>query len=170
MIHIITRFWILFHSGAWTCAKGHPPPPQNSVSSSILDYSNLNRRSQRDFGILSEIHVLVWNQNLGLIALPTATIYYLLLPVKEIDDQREIVNQNTKIDEIWGQNATWITRAVKHASVKRRLEREREREREKDDKDLKQHFTCEGCWPLEIELKLFFIEEAFGKFIVINIV
>ena len=77
-------------------------PPPLSVSSSILDYSNLNRRSQRDFGILSEIPVLVRNQNLGLIALPTATIYYLLLPVKEIDDQREIVNQNTKIDEIWG--------------------------------------------------------------------
>ena len=74
-----------------------------SVSSSILDYSALNRCSGQDFGILGEIHVPVRNQNLGLIALPTAAINCLLLPAKEIDDQREIVNQNTKIEEIWGE-------------------------------------------------------------------
>lgn len=77
--------------------------PPYSFSSSIPDYSNLNWCSGKDFSILGKIHVPVWNQNLGLIALSTAMIYCLLLPVKEIDDQREIVNQNTKIDEIWGE-------------------------------------------------------------------
>ena len=152
MIHIITRFWILFYSGAWTCEKG--PPLFCLVLNSGLFQPEPAFRAGLWHSRWDSCSSL--KSKLGLDC--SSHCRNLLFTSTGKRNWWPERNRKPKYKNWWnlGQNTTWITRAVKQASVKRRLKREREMGREKDDIDLKQQFTCEA-WPLEIELKLFFL-------------
>ena len=125
MIHIITRFWILFHSGAWTCAKGPP-------LFCLLLYSGL---FQPEPAFQAGFWHSRWDSCCGLkskLGLDCSShCHDLLFASTSKRNWWPERNRKPKYKNWWnlGQNATWITRAAKQASVKRRLERERGEEK-----------------------------------------